>query len=155
MINKIFRVILYFCIYIVFCILQFFLHKYTNYFYVLPNLMFLFTIYSGFKKNVFAQIIGFLFGVTFDVFLSNVFGVNTIVFAIIGYLSYKLSNFFDKDIIFAQIFIVLVFSIIYLICILLIYYIIHENYNFNIYNIIGMITTIISTPIVFYFFKHL
>jgi rod shape-determining protein MreD len=117
--------------------------------------MFLFTIYSGFKKNVFAQIIGFLFGVTFDVFLSNVFGVNTIVFAIIGYLSYKLSNFFDKDIIFAQIFIVLVFSIIYLICILLIYYIIHENYNFNIYNIIGMITTIISTPIVFYFFKHL
>lgn len=155
MIKKIFKIILYFYIYIIFCILQFFLHKYTNYFYVLPNFMFLFTIYNGLKRNIFAQLIGFLFGFTFDVFLSNIFGVNSIAFVVIGYLSYKLSDFFDKDIIFTQIFIVLIFNIIYLVCVLLIYYIIHESYNFNIYNIIEIIITIISTPIAFYFFKYL
>jgi rod shape-determining protein MreD len=117
--------------------------------------MFLFTIYNGLKRNIFAQLIGFLFGFTFDVFLSNIFGVNSIAFVVIGYLSYKLSDFFDKDIIFTQIFIVLIFNIIYLVCVLLIYYIIHESYNFNIYNIIEIIITIISTPIAFYFFKYL
>ncbi|MDR2811988.1 MAG: rod shape-determining protein MreD [Endomicrobium sp.] len=108
------KFITYFLIYIIFCPLQFFFGKYINIYGVFPNFILILIVYLGLTKGVVsAEIAGFLFGLTWDVFSTDIFGMRTVIFTIIGYLTGIMNRHFDKDSPLTKIVIVLSANLIY------------------------------------------
>lgn len=103
-----------FFIYIIFCLLQFFFSQYFRIFGVYPNFILIAVVSIGLLRGSFsAQIAGFLFGLTWDVFSTDIFAVRALLFTIIGYCCGKLRKNLDGSSVSAQCFIILIAGIIY------------------------------------------
>jgi rod shape-determining protein MreD len=150
------KIIYYFFLYIVFCLLQFSFGKYINILGIFPNFILIVTVYFGLSKGVIsAQLMGFLFGLTWDVFSMDVFGVRAIMFTVIGYFVGMLSRNFNRDRIFTKFIMVFFSSIAYCLGFSFFYYILHDSgtHNFGFVTVIGSIKIIITvfiSPVVFY-----
>ncbi|MDR3256498.1 MAG: rod shape-determining protein MreD [Endomicrobium sp.] len=150
------KIISYFFLYIVFCLLQFFCGKYININGIFPNFILIIIVYLGLSRGVVdAELMGFLFGLTWDVFSTDIFGLRAVIFTIIGYLSGKIYKGFDKDKIISQFVIVFFANIIYWVCFSLIYFILSDDRS-NSLSIAGLsgsikiIITVLVAPVVFY-----
>jgi rod shape-determining protein MreD len=108
------KFITYFLLYIIFCTLQFFFGKYINICGIFPNLILILIVYLGLTKGfVSAELAGFLFGLTWDIFSTDIFGIRAVVFTIVGYLTGMMNKHFDKDSPLAKIVIVLSANLVY------------------------------------------
>jgi rod shape-determining protein MreD len=155
------KVIAYFLLYIIFCILQFFFGKYLNICGVFPNLILILIVYLGLTRGVVsAEIMGFLFGLTWDVFSTDVFGMRTVIFTIIGYFTGKINKNFDKDRAPAQIVIGVLTNVAYWFIFSFIYWVIPASESgspsfITIQLMFKILTTVIATPIVFFILDRL
>jgi rod shape-determining protein MreD len=156
------ELIFYIFLYIVFCLLQFSFGKYLNICGIFPNLISILIVYLGLsKKTINAQILGFLLGLTWDVFSPNVFGVRAIMFASMGYFTGLLSKNFDRDRISTQCVVVLFSNIIYWLGFNFTYYILtngssHTSFAFITFRgTLRLIVTVIIAPAVFYILDFL
>ncbi|MDR2399662.1 MAG: rod shape-determining protein MreD [Endomicrobium sp.] len=149
------KIIAYFLLYIIFCMLQFFFGKYLNICGVFPNLILILVVYLGLTRGVVsAEIMGFLFGITWDVFSTDVFGIRTVIFTIIGYFTGKINKNFDKDRTLVQIVIVVLTNVVYWFIFSFIYWVIpaSESSSPSFITTKGMfkiLATVIMAPIVF------
>jgi rod shape-determining protein MreD len=153
--------IVYFFLYIVFCTLQFFFGKYFNIFGISPNFMLILVVYLGFTRGVVsAEIIGFLFGLTWDVFSTDVFGIRAVMFTVIGYIIGMINRNFDKDSLQAQVVIVLLANLAYWVGFSFIYWILHSGDNINssfitVQSIFKILSTTLFAPAVFFILDRL
>jgi rod shape-determining protein MreD len=113
-------------------------------------------VYLGLVKGKMgAQTMGFIYGLTWDSFSTDVFGVRVIMFTVIGYFSGALSKSFDKNQVFAQIVLVIVANIIYWLGFSLLYFVIPEGagsykpFVISLYGSLKIFFTVIITPVVF------
>jgi rod shape-determining protein MreD len=141
--------------------LQFFFGKYINVYGIFPNFILIFVVYFGLSKGIIkAQLVGFLFGLTWDVFSTDVFGVRTVMFTVIGYLTGRFFKNFDRKKIFTQ-FVIMVFaSVVYWSGFVLIYFIFSDNGNcavsFSILSVFSkIIVTAMVAPLVFYILEKI
>ena len=77
-------------IYLIFIVLQFVVPKYMpfNIWVIYPNFILMFIIYTSLNKGIIkGQIIGFIYGLTWDILSTDIFGVRALSFTIAGYLS--------------------------------------------------------------------
>jgi rod shape-determining protein MreD len=153
--------IVYFFLYIAFCTLQFFFGKYFNVFGFFPNFILILIVYLGLTRGVVsAEIIGFLFGITWDVFSTDVFGIRAVMFTIVGYLVGMVKKDFDKDSLSAQFVIVLFVNVVYWFGFSIIYWILpvgevgHSSF-ITIQSIFKILLTALFTPIVFFLLDRL
>ncbi|MDR2192179.1 MAG: rod shape-determining protein MreD [Endomicrobium sp.] len=151
------KVIYYLFFYAVFCLLQFFFGRYLNIGGVFPNFILIAVVYLGLSRGKMgAQTMGFLYGLTWDSFSTDVFGVRAIMFTLIGYFSGALSKNFDKDQIFAQITLVVAANIIYWLGFSLLYFVIpdgagsYKPFVVSVYGSLKIFFTVLITPVVFF-----
>ncbi|MDR3071706.1 MAG: rod shape-determining protein MreD [Endomicrobium sp.] len=150
------KIISYIILYIVFCLLQFSLGKYLNIFEIYPNFILIFVVYLGLLKGAgSAQLIGFLLGLTWDIFSTGIFGMKAVIFTVIGYFVGRASRNFDNGKIFAQSVIVFFFSIVYWVGSSFMGYIFYKGGNyaiglFTLSNVVEIFVTALIAPVVFY-----
>jgi rod shape-determining protein MreD len=142
------------------CLLQFFFGKCINVDGILPNFILIATVYLGLSKGkMSAQLMGFFFGLTWDAFSTDVFGVRAIMLTIIGYCSGALSKDFDKDQVFAQVTLVFGACIVYWLGFSALYFIIPEGagsyrpFVISLYGSLKIGVTVIAAPLVFLAFN--
>jgi len=136
--------------------LQFFFGKYLNIDGIFPNFILIAVVYAGLNKGrLSAQLVGFVFGLVWDAFSTDVFGVRAIMFTLLGAFSGFLSDTFDKDQPFTQAVAVFVSSIIYWFGFSMIYFIIPEGesayspFAVSLYGTLKIAATVIAAPFVF------
>jgi rod shape-determining protein MreD len=152
------KIVFYILLYNVFCLIQFSFSKYINIYTIYPNFLLIFVTYIGFLKgSTDAQLMGFLLGLTWDVFSIDVFGSRTILFTIVGHFVGVFNKDFDKDKIFTQLIVMSFVYIVYWLGFNFIHYIVHDssnNYTFAFINIccdiVRFIITVFISPVVFY-----
>jgi rod shape-determining protein MreD len=147
----------YLFFYAFFCALQFFFGRYLNIDGIFPNFILIAVVYLGLARGKMgAQTMGFLYGLTWDSFSTDVFGVRAIMFTVIGYFSGALNKNFDRDQAFAQIVLVFAASIIYWLGFSLIYFIIPEGagsyrpFVVSLYGSLKILFTVLIAPAVFF-----
>ncbi|GHT33980.1 hypothetical protein AGMMS49592_3380 [Endomicrobiia bacterium] len=154
------KIIYFILIYIAFCLLQFSFGKYINICGIFPNFILILIVYLGLSKGTMdAQLMGFLFGLTWDIFSTDIFGARAIMFTIIGHFLGILNKKLDRDKIYTQFVIVFLASIVYWLGVSFIYYIIHGsgNYNFTFFTLSGaakIFVTAFAAPAVFYVLNY-
>ncbi|GHT44995.1 hypothetical protein AGMMS49936_01520 [Endomicrobiia bacterium] len=158
------KIIHYILIYIVFCLVQFSFGKYTNICGIFPNFILILIVYLGLSKGTMeAQLMGFLFGLTWDIFSTDISGTRAIMFTIIGHFLGRLNKKLDRDKIYTQFVIVFLVSIVYWLGVSFIYCIsyciIHGsgNYNFTFFTLSGatkIFATVLVAPAVFYVLNY-
>ncbi|MDR3274922.1 MAG: rod shape-determining protein MreD [Endomicrobium sp.] len=150
------NVIFYIILYIGLCLLQFFFGKYINIYGIFPNFILIVIVYLGLSKGIIdAELTGFLFGLTWDVFSSEVFGVTAVMFTVIGYFAGRIHRNFNREKVFTQFVIVFFASIIYCLGANLFYFIFTDNRNYAVSFIakpgfVNIIVTVFAAPVVFY-----
>jgi rod shape-determining protein MreD len=153
--------IVYFFLYIAFSTLQFFFGKYFNVFEVFPNFILILVVYIGLTRGVIAaEIIGFLFGLTWDVFSTDVFGIRAVVFTTVGYLIGMMNKNFDKDSFSTQIIIMLFANIVYWCWFSFIYLILYSGENNHLFfitikSVFKILSTALFAPVVFFILDRL
>jgi len=111
------KLICYLLLYVVFSLAQFFFSKYLNIAGIFPNLILIVVVYLGLSKgSVAAQLMGFLFGWTWDVFSMDIFGIRAVVFTVVGYLAGAVSRNFNKSELFSQFVIIFFAGVVYWLC---------------------------------------
>jgi rod shape-determining protein MreD len=155
------KIITYFILYIIFCILQFFFSQYFNIYRIFPNLILIFIVYLGLVNGVIpAEVMGFLFGLTWDVFSIDIFGMRTVMLTIVGYFVGTISKSFDKDRLSAQIVVVLLANLIYWLGFSLICWIIPVGESshpvFIVFQtVFKMLATVLFAPVIFFILNSL
>jgi len=151
------RFIHYLLFYILFCLLQFFFGKYLNIGGIFPNFILIAVVYLGLSKGKMSgQVMGFVFGLTWDAFSTDVFGIRAIMFVILGYCAGSLSKNFDKDQAFAQIVLVFAASIVYWLGFSALYFIVPDGvvsytpFVVSLYGSLKIAFTVIIAPAVFF-----
>jgi rod shape-determining protein MreD len=141
-----------------FCLLQFFFGKYLNIDGIFPNFILIAIVYLGLSEGkMSAQLMGFLLGLTWDAFSTDVFGVRVIMFTVIGYFTGALNKNFDKDQIFAQVILVFAACIVYWLGFSAIYFVIPEGagsyspFVVSLYGSLKIGFTVLIAPAVFFF----
>jgi rod shape-determining protein MreD len=141
--------------------LQFFFGRYINVYGIFPNFILIFVVYFGLSKGIInAQLMGFLFGLTWDVFSTDIFGVRTVMFTVIGYFTGRFFRNFDRKKKFTQ-FVIMVFAgAVYWSGFGLIYFIFSDNgncaFSFSILSIFSkIIVTAMFAPLVFYILEKI
>ncbi len=152
------KVIYYLFFYVFFCLLQFFFGKFLNIDGIFPNFILIAIVYLGLSRGqLSAELMGFLFGITWDAFSTDVFGVRVIMFTVIGYFAGMLSKNFDKDQIFTQIVLVFASNILYWFGFSLLYFVIPEGagsytpFVISLYGSLKIGLTVLIAPLVFMF----
>ena len=142
--------------YVFFCLLQFFFGKYLNIGGIFPNFILIAVVYLGLTRGkLSAEVMGFLFGLTWDAFSTDVFGVRAVMFTLIGYFAGILSKKFDKNQVFTQMVAVFLSSVIYWIGFSLIYYVLPEGagsympFVVSLYGSLKIGLTVIAAPVIF------
>jgi rod shape-determining protein MreD len=141
--------------------LQFFFGKYLNICGVFPNLILILVVYLGLARGIIsAEVMGFLFGLTWDVFSTDVFGIRTVIFTIIGYFTGKINKNVDKDRALAQIVIVVLTNFAYWFIFSFIYWVIPASERgspsfITTQVMFKILATVIVTPIVFFILDRL
>jgi rod shape-determining protein MreD len=154
------KIIYYILIYIAFCLLQFSLAKYINICGIFPNFILILIVYLGLSRGTMsAQLAGFLFGLAWDAFSTDIFGPRTVMLTIIGYFLGVLAKKIDRDKIYTQFVIVFLAGIVYLLGVGFICYIYYRgnNYNFTFFDLkdaIEILVTALASPGVFYILDY-
>jgi rod shape-determining protein MreD len=150
------KIIWYILLYIIFCLLQLFFGKYINICGIYPNFILILIVYLGFLKgSVKAQLLGFLFGLTWDVFSTNIFGIRAVLFVIIGYVTGMFCQKFDRSQILTQLVSVFFTSLVYLLGFSFFYYIFSNADSYVLIciilsGILKIVATLFITPAVFH-----
>ena len=155
MINVIISIIIYFALIIV----QFVIPKYMpfNIWMVYPNFILMFIVYIALNKGIMkGQTIGFLYGLTWDVLSTDIFGVRTLSFTIAGYLAGSFNKKLNKNQPLTQI-IVMAIGLIVTHLILNITYVIMpasetvyvQNFELSFLIIVNILINLILTPVIF------
>ena len=155
MINVIISIIIYFALIIV----QFVIPKYMpfNIWMVYPNFILMFIVYVALNKGIMkGQTIGFIYGLTWDVLSTDIFGVRTLSFTIAGYLAGSFNKKLNKNQPLTQI-IVMAVGLIVTHLILNITYIIMpasetiyiQNFELSYLIIFNILINLVLTPIIF------
>jgi rod shape-determining protein MreD len=101
------------------------------------------------KGRLEAVVAGFLFGIIWDVFSVDIFGMRMLLFPVIGYAVGLLGRNFDKDQLYTQAFIIFIANLIFLLGQALIYSSFYsENIHifsaiFNLRNLFCLVLTVI------------
>jgi rod shape-determining protein MreD len=147
------KVTIYFFIYIVFCLLQLFFSQYLNIFGVYPNFILILVVYIGLLKgSLNAQLAGFLFGLTWDTFCTNIFATRAMLFTILGYCSGKLRKKFDEDSIVFHCVIIFIASLSYII---IMQDILTYNLDIVLKNVSKILINVVVAPCIFYVLRRL
>ena len=155
MINVSISIIIYFALIIV----QFVIPKYMpfNIWSIYPNFILMFIVYVALNKGIMkGQTIGFIYGLTWDVLSTDIFGVRTLSFTIAGYLAGSFNKKLNKNQPLTQI-IVMAIGLIVTHLILNITYIIMpasetiyiQNFELSFLIIFNILINLILTPIIF------
>ncbi|MDR2772443.1 MAG: rod shape-determining protein MreD [Elusimicrobiota bacterium] len=101
-------------VFILISILQFFFGNYLSLWGGYPNFILIAIVYLGITRGrLDAAIAGFLFGIVWDVFSTDVFGMRMLLFSTTGYFIGVLSKTIDTDQPYSQTIIMVFASIIY------------------------------------------
>ena len=158
MINVIISIIIYFAL----VIIQFVIPKYMpfNIWMVYPNFILMFIVYVALNKGIMkGQTIGFIYGLTWDVLSTDIFGVRTLSFTIAGYLAGSFNKKLNKNQPLTQI-IVMAVGLIVTHLILNITYIIMpasetiyiQNFELSFSVVFNILINLLLAPIVFKIF---
>ena len=105
----------YFAVYCIGLIFQFSLAKYLSIFGLFPNIILLMLLYIGLKKgSMTGQIMGFAWGISWDVLSVGLFGSHSFLYACVGFFSGKLSRKWDESKVVTQVVIAGIASAIFL-----------------------------------------
>jgi rod shape-determining protein MreD len=155
------KIIIYSLFYIIFCMLQFFFGKYLNICGVFPNLILILVVYLGLTRGIVsAEITGFLFGLTWDVFSTDIFGIRAVIFTIIAYLTGMMNKDFDKDSPIAQVVIVLSANLVYWLGFCFIYWVLPTGENgsssfITVQVAFKIFATVLIAPVIFFVLDRL
>lgn len=149
-------------IYLILIIVQFVIPKYMpfNIWTIYPNFILMFIVYTALNKGIMkGQTIGFIYGLTWDVLSTDIFGVRTLSFTIAGYLAGSFNKKLNKNQPLTQI-IVMAVGLIVTQLILNITYVIMPasetiyvpNFELSYLVIFNILINLILTPIIFRFF---
>jgi len=141
--------------YLVLIIIQFVLPKYFNLTNIYPNFIIMYVLFIALNKGTMSgQISGFIYGFTWDVLSTDIFGVRTLTLTICGHFAGKFNKKLNKDQAIVQILLMFVCLIITQISLILLYLIIPNDFGnralFSNYNVlVSVVLTLIFTPFVF------
>lgn len=108
------KIIFYLLFFFCFCLLQFFFGQYLSIKSVFPNFILIAIVFLALSRGqMSAQVMGFFFGLVWDVFSTDVFGSRTIMFTAIGYFIGMFSKSFDKDQVSTQVVVVFLANVFY------------------------------------------
>jgi rod shape-determining protein MreD len=136
--------------------IQFIFGKYLGIFGIFPNFILIVIAYLGVsKKTIDAQLMGFLFGLTWDAFSIDIFGIKALMFTIIGYLIGKFCGDFYANKILSQFVVVFSANVIYWLGFDLIHFIIlgSESYMASFTDVsfyMEAVVTVLIAPTVFH-----
>jgi rod shape-determining protein MreD len=158
MINVIITII----IYLVLIVVQFVVPKYVpfNIWMVYPNFILMFIVYTALNKGIMkGQIIGFIYGLTWDILSTDIFGIRALSFTIAGYLAGSFNKKLNKNQPLTQI-IVMAIGLIVTQLILNITYIVMpasekifvQNFKLSYIVIFNIFVNLILTPLIFKMF---
>ena len=128
-----------------------------NIWMVYPNFILMFIVYVALNKGIMkGQTIGFIYGLTWDVLSTDIFGVRTLSFTIAGYLAGSFNKKLNKNQPLTQI-IVMAVGLIVTHLILNITYIIMpasetiyiQNFELSYLIIFNILINLVLTPIIF------
>lgn len=89
---------IYFLTYLIGIILQFAFSKYFAFFGVFPNILLLGLLFIGLRRgSTSGEVMGFFWGISWDVLSVDIFASHALLFTIIGYISGKLSRKLDES----------------------------------------------------------
>ncbi|MCR4663140.1 MAG: rod shape-determining protein MreD [Endomicrobiaceae bacterium] len=155
MINIIITVI----IYLLLIIMQFVVPKYMpfNIWMVYPNFILMYIVYTALNKGIMkGQIIGFIYGLTWDILSTDIFGIRALSFTIAGYLAGSFNKKLNKNQPLTQI-IVMAIGLIVTHLILNITYVVMpasekifvQNFELSYMVIFNILVNLILTPLIF------
>ena len=155
MINVIITII----IYLILIIVQFVIPKYMpfNIWTIYPNFILMFVVYTALNKGIMkGQTIGFIYGLTWDILSTDIFGIRALSFTVAGYLAGSFNKKLNKNQPLTQI-IVMAIGLIVTQLILNITYIIMpasekifvQNFELSYLIIFNILVNLILTPIIF------
>ena len=141
--------------YLFLIIIQFVLPKYFNFNNIYPNFIMMYVVFIALNKgSMNGQISGFIYGFTWDVLSTDIFGLRALTLTICGHLAGKFNKKLNIDRALVQIMLMFVCLVITQISFILLYLIIPNDFGnrtlFANYNIlISVLLTLILTPFVF------
>ena len=94
------KIVISIIVYLVLIVIQFILPKYVplNLWLLYPNFILMFVVYLALNKGVMkGQITGFIYGLTWDILSTDIFGVRALSFTIAGYLAGNFNRKFNKS----------------------------------------------------------
>ena len=155
MINIIIAIIIYLAL----IIIQFVIPKYMpfNIWMVYPNFILMFVVYTALNKGIMkGQTIGFLYGLTWDILSTDIFGIRALSFTIAGYLAGSFNKKLNKNQPLTQI-IVMAIGLIVTQLILNVTYIVMpasekifvQNFELSYLILINIVINLILTPFIF------
>ncbi|MBR3627915.1 MAG: rod shape-determining protein MreD [Elusimicrobia bacterium] len=155
MVNFIITII----IYLILIVVQFVIPKYMpfNIWVVYPNFILMFVIYTALNKGIMkGQTIGFIYGLTWDILSTDIFGIRALSFTIAGYLAGSFNKKLNKNQSLTQI-IVMAIGLIVTQLILNITYVIMpasetifvQNFELSYLIIFNILVNLILTPVIF------
>ena len=158
MINVIITII----IYLILIIVQFVIPKYMpfNIWTIYPNFILMFVVYTALNKGIMrGQIIGFIYGLTWDILSTDIFGIRALSFTIAGYLAGSFNKKLNKNQPLTQI-IVMATGLIVTQLILNITYIVMpesekifvQNFELSYLILLNILINLILTPFIFKLF---
>jgi len=147
----------YLLFFICFCLIQFFFGQYLSIKNVFPNFILIAIVFLALSRGqLSALVMGFFFGLVWDVFSTDVVGSRTIMFMAIGYFIGMFSKSFDKDQISTQIVVVFLANVFYWIGFSFIVLIFPEGYGgpapfvLTLATILKIVLTTLISPVVFF-----
>lgn len=149
-------------IYLILIVVQFVIPKYMpfNIWMVYPNFILMFIVYTALNKGIMkGQTIGFIYGLTWDILSTDIFGIRALSFTIAGYLAGSFNKKLNKNQPLTQI-IVMVIGLIVTQLVLNITYIIMpasekifvQNFELSYIVIFNILVNLILTPLIFKIF---
>jgi len=158
MINFIITII----IYLILIVVQFVIPKYMpfNIWMMYPNFILMFIVYTALNKGIMkGQVIGFIYGLTWDILSTDIFGIRTLSFTIAGYLAGSFNKKLNKNQPLTQI-IVMAIGLIVTQLILNVTYIVMpasekifvQNFELSYIVVFNILVNLILTPLIFKIF---
>jgi len=158
MINFIIKIITY----LILIILQFVVPKYMpfNIWIIYPNFILMFIIYTALNKGIMkGQITGFIYGLTWDILSTDIFGVRALSFTIAGYLAGNFNRKLNKNQPLTQIIVMIVGLVITQLILNIVYMIMPatdtifvQNFELSYSVLSNIVINLILTPIIFKIF---
>lgn len=134
-------------------IVQFGWSRYADIYGIAPNVILVMLMFIGLTRGPMAgQVMGFLWGLSWDVMNIELFGSHTLVLTCIGYFSGSFSRLWDESKVVTQITLVGMASIVYQGALMLVYQIFSPSRHIVSLNYISLIQpffNMVITPVVF------